>query len=190
MGLDLVIVTELSETNNTMEHEEKGRFIANFSCNWYHDAGFRLTSTQFTYTKTRELDDDDSEIEFTSGDDLIKFGKSLIDLVIPHELINGKYQYEHLFSIIDEFDYFNFLTAKIKNKINVCNKITELKDVIEKYNNKLNIYLDLSNRSEIGLVKYIDCFEHTDIDIIKRMVNFGLQVIDHGKKGYKAYWSY
>ena len=189
MGLNLVIVTELLETNNTIEQERNGRIVANIPCNWYRES--RLNITQFKYS-TGRIYDNNLEHEFTTGEKLIEFGKSLIDTVIPLGLVE-EYNEKHLQCLIERIKYAksmntNNLKDKITEKIHGSCDINEILEVLTKYQSKINIYKNTT--IDECLLPYLDFFEEIGLSSIERMVNFGLEVIEHGKKGYKAYWIY
>lgn len=203
MGHDLVIVTELSETNNTAEHKENARHITSISFMWLHGSDYTLdqhryfTSSQFNYAKARIMGKDTvtAEFEFDSSENLIKFGKSLIELAIPSQLINQNYEPEHIFSIISSVEKINFtifkeMKRRVIEEIMCCDCFGELSSAMTKCQESIVPHMTKENYSDKVFLKYADYFEENDISMVKKIVNIGLEIIGHGKQGRKAYWSF
>ena len=74
------------------------------------------------------------------------------------------------------------LKFKITRKIDCCENINEIVGILTKYYDKLSM---MDNKNDIS--KYASFYENQNIDTIVRIIEFGSTVIEHGKKGYKAY---
>lgn len=190
MGLDLVIVTELSEDNNAMEHEAAGRIVAYIPCNWYRDS--ELNHSKYAYTKSRQVGLN-WEFEFTESEDLVKFGKSLIDCVIPAQITNNNYDPTFLYELVDEIKKTKFfdlqlLEDNIIEEISGNINVNEVLEILIKYQNQINEHLN--NSKDSYLAKYSNLFVHMDIHILEKMVGFGINLIEHANNGHRAYWSY
>ena len=190
MGLDLVIVKELPKYGRTDYFYEKENEITYIRCNWYRDINF---STSSTYT-TRIGKQPNTTDVFPTSESLVRFGKSLIDTVIPPQLVDNKYEYEHLHAIINCLENIKFLDLQetkdsIRNDIDsYCDNLNDILETLDRYRNKITQHMKQNENNEI--IKYINLFPTNDIWTIKQMVNFGLKLIEYGNKGYKAYWSY
>ena len=193
LQLHLVVVKELLDDDTIDDDVKMNNDIGTIECTWIKELFNKKQLYLFTTNMKKNYC---HKNVFATSKSLINFGKYLIDYVLPQELINSNYEYEHLIKIADELDNIDYLISMYNIKYQLCeemhpdnvngvNNIKEFLEVLDKYYKEANDYIKMFKNPEIA--KYM-VYSRVDIKDIPKMVKFGLQLIDYGNKGYKAYW--
>ena len=191
MDLELIIVNQFSDDNDIIIHREEKRLVANISCNWFRNSGY--TDTIESFTTKRYTKNGCCQIEFQPRD-LVRFGKSLIDFVVPTGLFKKKkYDGDNLVKLIDTIKVIEsydieHLKSKIINNINYCDNAQEIADVFVKYQHKISALLNCKNNGVIDLSRYTTFYHNKDLKIIIKVICFGISLIEYGHMGLKAFW--
>lgn len=133
------------------------------------------------------------QVEFVTSRDLIDFGQSLIDLVIPGDLSKNIYDKKYLNAIVDDIKKFDFLKPHdlkngLKREIDGSKSTDEISRILDKYQETIKTYKKNKNNKKSRILPFADFFDNLDVVMIEQMVNFGLKLIMYGNEGYKAYW--
>lgn len=189
MGLELIIIRKISPCEDKEIHR--------FACNWYADLWSRREDLTMRGRTTKISGED----VFT-GDQLILSGKHLIDSITKSD----NYSEDHLLKLINDKEAEN-LKLKFITRLTTCSDeyfeehfsvIAEREEVT-----KLGLIAKIASCDNISDILYeneIDELEAAsliyyngnndlDLETKKRLIYFGLDLIEYGNQGYMGYWS-
>jgi hypothetical protein len=191
MGLEFIIIKSLTPGEEiTMDIE-----IHRFPCNWYRDLWFDSCAVNYRTVKIS------GENMFTS-DQLILFGEYIIDQAVNTD----DYSVDHLLKMIDDKESYD-LKLKLIAKLTTCSNeyyVEHFSKYSDSSISRLGLIAkvatctsisDILSEKEINelecdsLIYYSTESDGWDLETMRRLIHFGLDLIRYGKQGQMGFWS-
>ena len=190
MGLELIIIKKITHGEEITKDNEVHRF----PCNWYRDHYMYQGNVTMGWHTIKIS----GENVFTH-DQLIFFGKHLIN----SETKSDNYAKDHLLEFILKKETEN-LKLKLIATLTTCSD-EYYEEHFSKYNDQQVTRFQLIAKvamsdilsgilSDEELIKLESnksiTYNETDIEMMNRLIKFGLKLIKYGNNGYMGFWSY